>query len=70
MAVAMKITAFWDVMPRTMEEVHDVSKENAASIVQNDDGGNRFLLNVHILLPNYMTSHPRKQQTSRVHYDL
>jgi len=53
-----------------MEEVNGISKENATSIINHDGGGNRFLLNVDILLTNYMTSHPRIQQSSRARYNL
>lgn len=64
------ITVFWDVKPCSMRKEYGISKENPASITYHDDGGNRLPLNTDILLPDYKTSHPRIQQSSRVCYDL
>lgn len=70
LALTRKVTAFWDVMPGNMEEEYGVSKENATSIINHDHGGNSFLLNVDILLLNYMTSLPKIWQSSRACYNL
>ena len=70
MAVIMYVTAFCDVMPVCIEEVYGISKENVASIINHDGGGNSFLLNIEIFLPHYMTSHIRIQQSSRACYNL
>jgi hypothetical protein len=70
LALTMKVTSFWDVMPRNMEEEYSISKENATYIINHDGGGNSFLLNIDILLPNYMTSLPKIRQSSRARYNL
>jgi hypothetical protein len=70
LALTIKVTAFWDVMPGNMEEEYSISKENATYIINHDSGGNSFLLNVDILLPNYMTSLPKIWQSSRARYNL
>jgi hypothetical protein len=68
MTITLKTVAFWNVTPSTLVDGHPCFGESVASLFRveefPEDGVSMFSQNVGNDLPDYMVSHPRRQQSS------